>query len=395
MRLFEITMFIENFYPYIGGAEIQLQHLCNQLTVKGVEVGVLTLRKDSSWPERETIDGFEVVRLSYPDWRYWGSLAIMCKLFWLLMQNARRFRIFHVQGAGPIGALAVVVTRVLGKQAYVSLMGSERHYLPKTTRVPEKVLFWLMRSATKMIAISHEIEKELVQHGFARNKIEFIPYGVDTVLFFPKDGKLNSTGTYTFPKAIFTGRLVKEKGLEYLILAWKEVMECFPSAELLIVGDGPLREPLQQQCRELGIQSNVRFLGMRSNVQAYLQQADLYVSSSISEGLSNSILEAMACGLPVVGTKISGTSDLINHGVNGLLVEPAKVEDLSKTILHVLRNPDLAERLGVAAAQTIREKYSINRIADAMIELYANAIPIDGFRDLSSCKNYHYRKTRD
>lgn len=370
MRLFPITMFIENFHPHIGGAEMQLQCLCKQLSAQGVEVGVLTLRKNRLWPKRETVDGFEVVRLPYPQWRFWGSLVIIVRLLGLLLQNFRCLRILHVQGVGPSGAAAVFAARLLGKDAYLSLMGSEESYLSWTTRAPAKFLFWLLRRATAVIAISHEIGNYLLQQGFAPDKIRFIPYGVDTKKFFPRQNPGSRTHPHVSPWAVFTGRLVKEKGLQYLLRAWRRVVEDFPRAELLIIGDGPLRAELGQQCREIGIQANVCFLGMQPDIPHYLQQADLYISASISEGLSNSILEAMACGLPVIGTKISGTADVICDGMNGLLVDPAKPEDLSRVILRMMRYPRLAKKIGLAAARTIQEKYSIERIAEAMSDLY-------------------------
>src|SRR5206468_10403614 len=137
-----------------------------------------------------------------------------------------------------------------------------------------------------------------------------------------------------------------------------------PLARLIIVGDGPLRPQLENMAKALGITNSVEFTGMQSNVVAQLHRGRLAVLPSRWEGMPNAVLEAMASGLPCVATRVSGSEDIIQHGVNGLLVESEDYHGMAQALLTLLDDLPLAQQYGRAARATVEKYYSLEHVTD-------------------------------
>src|SRR5262249_9884403 len=153
------------------------------------------------------------------------------------------------------------------------------------------------------------------------------------------------------------------KGIDVLLHAWKRMMST--SAEwrehlkprLRLVGDGGLRPQLEIMATELGIQDSVEVLGSRSDVVDLLQQAWGFVLPSRNEGMPNALLEAMACGLPCIATRVSGSEDLITDGLNGILLEPEEPVQMAYALRSLIEDSELAQRLGQEGRATVVGKY--------------------------------------
>jgi glycosyltransferase involved in cell wall biosynthesis len=115
-------------------------------------------------------------------------------------------------------------------------------------------------------------------------------------------------------------------------------------------------------------------LGKKENIVNFLRSSDIFILPSLAEGLSNALLEAMACGLPVVATNIGGTNEVIKNGVNGILVEPKNSEQLAQAILSLMKNQKYAYRLGINARKTITEKYSLDLLSEKYVHLYCKLL---------------------
>jgi len=152
------------------------------------------------------------------------------------------------------------------------------------------------------------------------------------------------------------------------------VQEQLPQAQLIIVGSGDLQPQLSRMARELGIVESVEFAGLQSDVRAQFHGGGVAVLPSRCEGMSNALLEAMACGLPCIATRVSGSEDLITHGINGLLVEPEDYGGLAQALLTLLRDPLLAQRYAQAARATIENHFSLDEVADKYVELYRQMV---------------------
>jgi glycosyltransferase involved in cell wall biosynthesis len=207
-----------------------------------------------------------------------------------------------------------------------------------------------------------------------RERMLCIPNGVDTARFQP-DATAYQRLRANFdlaPDALLIGcvaDLFAVKRHLDLIDAFAQVHEEFPQAHLLLIGEGPLRDTIETRVRDLRIGDNVLLLGSRRDVDALLPALDLFVLASDTEGLSNAILEAQACGLPVIATHTGGNADLVDDD-RGILVPPRDPDATAEAIGVLLRNPDLRSRMGAAARSRVAGDHSLESMTQAYASLY-------------------------
>ena len=175
---------------------------------------------------------------------------------------------------------------------------------------------------------------------------------------------------------LYTGVLRARKGLFDLIKCAIIVSKIIPDAKFVICGTGPLLQKLKEQVKSAGLEQKVVFLGRvdRKKLIKIYQGATIYVVSSIYEGLPTVLLEAMACGLPVVATDIGGNRDLISSNVNGLLVPPRSPEIMAQMIMELWNDEKLRKKLGDCARKTIMKKYTWDMITDNFINVYESLL---------------------
>jgi glycosyltransferase involved in cell wall biosynthesis len=166
------------------------------------------------------------------------------------------------------------------------------------------------------------------------------------------------------------GRLVKLKGIEYLLKASARLKQEFPGLEVQIAGTGPELKELQAEVSRLGLEGRVRFLGWIEEVNSALRSWDVFVMPSLEEGFPIAALNAMAAGLPVVATTVGGIPELIVDGTSGLLVEPGDVEQLVAALGTLLRDRELRVRLGRAGFERVREHFSVLQMTRQFARLY-------------------------
>ncbi len=372
-----IAMVLESTYPVAGGggAESQLATLSRYLRRRGHQVSIVVpMTPAGAREEHDRVDGIPVWRIPYPRVRVVGGIVMLARLAWHLFANRRRYDVFHVHIAHHMAAVACVVGRLAGKPVLVKLTGWLESELGILSRRRSPVL-WLLRRcirlATAVQATSRELEALLVKHGFPPARIHRIPNAVDTHRFRPQAGA--RTGDGAAFTAIFVGRLVPEKNLPMLLEAWAVALAGRDDARLMVVGQGPLAEELAGRARSLGIARQVAFLGAqpREEVIRLLGRADVGVLVSTHEGLSNSLLEYMAAGLPVIGTRISGTEDWVREDDTGWLVEPGDTAALAQVLARAAgpARPHLAD-MGRRARAVMEREASIPAVADRILRAY-------------------------
>lgn len=170
--------------------------------------------------------------------------------------------------------------------------------------------------------------------------------------------------------AVVANMNVETKGHLDLIRAATEVCREYPEAKFLLIGDGAERPRIESMAEEFGLRDNILFLGRRNDVAVVLACCDLSVLPSWAEGLPNSVLEAMAVGLPVVATRVGGTPEIIKDEVSGLLVPPRNSHALAQAISRVLRDPELAQGLARAGQERVRTQFSFDRLLAELNSLY-------------------------
>jgi glycosyltransferase involved in cell wall biosynthesis len=169
---------------------------------------------------------------------------------------------------------------------------------------------------------------------------------------------------------IYTGRLVTGKGLDDLLHAFQSVSSSRPDTYLLLAGAGPLLEPLQKLASKLDISERTVFSGFRNDVARLLSVSDLFVQPSLTEGLSQSIIEAMASGLCVVATHVGGTPELVENGVTGILVAPSDRAQLTDALSVALDNRQRREEFGQRGKEFVHNSFTIQNMVDEYDRLY-------------------------
>ena len=212
----------------------------------------------------------------------------------------------------------------------------------------------------------------LAAHDFTLPRIQLIPNGVDILRYAPRSH--HTSADERSQTVVCVSRLCYQKGIDVLLQAWYLVQEQSPRARLIIVGDGPLRSQLECMTEALGLANSVEFTGMQSDVAAQLHRSEVAVLPSRWEGMPNAVLEAMACGLPCIATRVSGSEDIIQNGINGLLVEPENSQSLARALLFLLQDPGLIHTYGQAARATVEQHYSLEQITDQYVELYRRVL---------------------
>src|SRR6266849_4002653 len=173
---------------------------------------------------------------------------------------------------------------------------------------------------------------------------------------------------------VCVARFAPQKNHAMLLKAFAQGPASDPNAHLVLVGEGVLREQLEEQVKHLGLDRQVHFLGLRTDIPDVLGAMDVFVLSSDYEGNPLSVMEAMASGLPTVSTAVGGVPDLIESGKEGLIVQPGDVQGLSNAMASLLRNREARRSLGMAAARRARKNYDVPKMVQAYEELYENLV---------------------
>ena len=270
------------------------------------------------------------------------------------------------------GAWTAVLAKILFRKKLVVRCGYEWEMLAKragTSRlklalihVIERICY---RSADAIIVTSQEAKQYVSKtFGIPSGKIVVIPNYIDTELFRP----LNIEKIPN--RLIFVGRFAEEKNLLNLLMAMKDI----PHAELVLVGDGPLESALREFAQRHRI--NVTFAGRIPNdeLPVLLNSAEAFVLPSLYEGNPKALLEAMACGLPVIVTPVEGNREVVNHRVNGYLTNGTSAEAIKEAIIEVLSDEKFRRQLGERARSFIEENYSIDVLLQQELRMLASLL---------------------
>ncbi|MFB3778134.1 MAG: glycosyltransferase family 4 protein [Bryobacteraceae bacterium] len=166
------------------------------------------------------------------------------------------------------------------------------------------------------------------------------------------------------------GRLAPQKGFIYLLQAMPAILKEAPAAHLVLAGEGPLEEELKEETRKTGVAGRIHFLGFRSDVPALLAAFDVFALPSLWEGLSISLIEALAAGKAIVATDIDGNREVVDHGKTALVVPPADVPALASALGLLLSDRPLAERLASSARRSAEVRFSVRRMVEQNLEVY-------------------------
>lgn len=375
-----VLLVLEAMFPRLGGggAESQVLTLARCLRQRGVEPTIVVpLVPGGPSKRREILEGIEVVRVAYPHVRLVGGAILMLRLFALLFAWRRRYGVIHAHIAHNMAAVSAIAGAMLGKPVFVKITGlheMNRGILDPAAPWPSWLRRAAIRRADAVQATSTRIGRLLAQAGFGPSRVVLVPNGVDMSRFGVASTNVALRSSLCGDAdrvGIVVARLCPEKRHSMLLDAWARAFAASSRARLLLVGDGPLRGALEAQAERLGIASQVVFAGHRDDIPAMLSIADFALLTSDAEGLSNALLEYMAAGLPVLGSRVSGTEDFVTEGHTGWLFEPGDADGLARQLAAIAATPTQAlERLGSEARSRVRSLASLEAVTDRLLELY-------------------------
>ena len=377
-----VLMLLESPFPTRGGggAESQVRTLSLALRARGHDVSVLTPMLESG-PQLaiDTIEGIPVRRIAYPHIALFGSLVLWTRLGVFLFRNRKNFDAWHVHIAHYLGAIACVLGRQFGIPVIVKFSGQWELDSGLLARNAD----WSMRLAKRGLAqarvyqaISRRIASEIISRGLPTDRTAAVPNAVDVSRFKPRSAAPDSALPFT---AVYVGRLQCHKGLDTLIAAWAQAFRDRDDVRLHLVGQGEDESALRAQAAVAGVANHVEFLGHRDDVEAVLAAADVAVLPSLIEGLSNSLLEFMASGLPVIASRVSGSEDLIVTGRNGWLFDVSDRDGCASALADAaaMERNELAA-LGRQARLDVEAAAGLDGVLDRLLALYRGALPVAG-----------------
>ena len=406
------------FWPLVGGSEVQAEKQARQLQALGHDVTVVTFRHYRQWKRKEMLDGLPVVRvcgiyrrngrLNIGRLGYLPNIIMMFLTLWrlrhsydvihafqlslpaaLIGQLTHKPVILGIQSAGPSEAQrvqldergATLMADTLTETSFLKVDlkdwtagAGDIGHLPRLP-LGKATLDFLRKSNAFYQILSTRSHSYLTSHGFRAEQIVYIPGSVNTQRFQPAPERRPDPAR---PERdiICVARLDYAKGVDVLLHAWGRMLRepaewrAHLKPRLRLVGEGVYRVQMERIVAGLGIQDSVEFLGLRTDVVDLLQQSWGFVMPSRWEGMPNALLEAMACGLPCVATRVSGSEDIISDGVNGLLVAPEQPAEMAQALRRIIEDTELAQRLGRAGRATVVRDYQLTTIVEQCLELY-------------------------
>ena len=358
-----VAMVIQNYVPALGGAERQLASVAPLLVRRGVRPVVVT-RAMAGRPSEDEVDGIRVIRVPVPGPKWLRSALFVHRAGRVLAEL--RPDVVHAFDTLSPSVVALRHRRRFATPVAVKLLRSgplgDLHRL-RDRPAGDARRRRLLAEVDAFVSISADLDAELDELGVPADRRVRIPNGVDARRFHPR--RARAAGGYG-GTAIVTGRLAPEKRVAELARRWERVVEAAPHARLLVVGEGPQRAAVEEAAGT----SPVELLGLREDVPRLLRSADVYVSVSAAEGLSNSLLEAMATGLACVVTDVGGVRDVVADGIDGVVVAPDDLDGAADAVAALLADPTRRRRMGVAARAKVREQYSLAVTADRLAALY-------------------------
>ncbi|MDR6225544.1 glycosyltransferase family 4 protein [Desmospora profundinema] len=301
---------------------------------------------------------------------YYSSLFRVVSELW----KASPFDLIHCHTIYPDGYAGTLLKKTFGVPVITTIHGSDiRLYPYKSVGVYQRTEKAL-RNSDHVVTVSERLKRD-VQKWSTGVEVSTIHNGFDPERFFPcaqQDARERLDQSPDGKIILFVGNLYKVKGLFDLLDAFAGLAQRHPDAQLVLVGDGPLRCDLIKRSREISIHDRVHFIGRRpyDEIPLWINASDVVTLSSLSEGLPSIVLEAMGCGKPVVATDVGGISEVVQHGKTGFLVPPRQPKELEQHLEIVLMdneglNMDMGER-----AYTEAGAFTWKRNAERMMDLY-------------------------
>lgn len=353
----------------IGGTERQFVNVVQRLDLNKFDVHLACFKR---WGEflgeieacarpltDYTINSLASYRTLQQQWRFASYL------------RKHRIQVVHTYGFYP-NLFAIPAAKMAGVPVTIAAIRDTGAHISPLQQRAQRVICAM---ADCVLVNASAVEEWLVGQGYRRDKIRIIRNGI---IFTPADSPSGIRQEFALPgNARLIGvicRLYAAKGVQYFVEAAASVAARFDDVRFLIVGDGTEKAVLQAQAERLGIERKVIFTGFRTDTSKILSELSMSVLPSLTEGLSNTLLESMAAGVPVVATRVGGNPEIIVDGETGILVPSRNSEALAHAMCQLLEKPELADTMGRAGKQRIADHFSVEQTVRQTEHLYSDLL---------------------
>jgi teichuronic acid biosynthesis glycosyltransferase TuaC len=397
------VLVLSNMYPKnMGGMFIhtQIQHLmksgCTVRVVAPVPYCPKILRHNERWgaynliPQQDTIDNVSVYYPRYfrlpGRWfhpmsyvtQYWGMRAVLANII-----SEFKPHIIHAQAASASCYAGMMIKREYGIPLVCSLRGSDINVYPYFGKLSMRLAQQMIKESDQLFCVSSALKEATYKIEKPKKEIEVIYNGCEIGMFQFKDGDRSSTRKLMHigesdKILVFVGDVSRAKGLVELLAAFEELALNMSRLHLFIVGDGPDRPILEAFQKNNPRGNRIHHFGrlQHHEIVKYLNASDAFVFPSHYEGLPNAVLEAMACGLPVVATKVGGIPEAVEDGVSGILVPREDANLLANAINYVITNDQLSRQMGIAGRKIVESKFNWQANALKVIGMYNEVLHV-------------------
>ena len=369
----------------IGGLENGLVNLINRIPSHRYRHAIVCMTDYSDFSQRIRRDDVQIFSMHKKMGKDFGIYGKLYELFRRIRPDMVHSRNLTALDSLLPATLAGVPVRIHGEHG--------RDQFDPEGKNPK--YRWLRRLHRPMIshyvALSKDLERYLREAvGVPQKRITQIYNGVDVDLFLPSPNGREAIGPFSDPRYFVVGTVGRLQPVKDQITLVRAMIELWRSDEtarkwlrLALIGDGPLRAEIEELLRQENATDCVWLAGARDDVPSVMRSFNLFVLPSLAEGVSNTLLEAMASGLPVVATRVGGNPELMEEGRSGMLVPPADPHAMAAAIRGYYLNRDMARGHGALAREIARERFGLNVMVTNYLNLY----------DRLSCSNRHPRST--
>ena len=248
----------------------------------------------------------------------------------------------------------------------------------KVDSLKQKIQYAMLKTFPLHIAVSEATEKLMLSVGFDAKTIKVLYNSIDCNTWSPGNGdRLKIRKEFQIPDDAFVvgtiGRISQEKDLPTFLKVAQRILKMYPQIRFLVVGDGKnsmIVDELKQQAESMGIEHAIIFTGHRTDLLDIYSALDLFLMTSLTEGLPNTVLESMAMGVPVVATSVGGVPELIEHGKNGFLQQPKNVDELTESVIKIVSDKNCCTLLKEKGKETIKKRFSFDIRLQAIENIY-------------------------
>ncbi|RLI97198.1 MAG: hypothetical protein DRO99_03325 [Candidatus Aenigmatarchaeota archaeon] len=373
MRNLKVCIISSSYPPLEEGMGFALQRIARNLVKSGMNVHVVTRGHESGitdsldirTDEEEGVKVHRIMDSGFGKQHISPYESYRVTLLIRKLHEEHSFDVFHGFGILPCGFISSVLSRQTGIPNIVSVRGYHGEISPFDNRLLYSVK-WAIDNAWRVSFVSRSSMEKMKLFSDCKDKSKVIYNSLDSSIFL-YDDRIKLDGGF---KIGVVGFMREKKGLEYLLNAFSEFKKANKDAKLFIIGS------LEDGYTPDGDMSEVTVTGFidRKYVLNYINQMDVIVIPSVSDGCPNALLESMYCGKPIIGTKVGAIGEILSHEKNGLLVEPSSSKDILDNMLRLFHDRKLAENIGKNAHDDVKREYTPKRETDMWLSLYMSAV---------------------